>query len=54
MYIFEELIEEHLLSEVVIELAVGQKYSLPPVQLLHSLLERVLLVRAECLSITKD
>lgn len=43
LYIFEELIEEHLLSEVVIELAVGQKYSLPPVQLLHSLLERVLL-----------
>ncbi|OXB60194.1 hypothetical protein ASZ78_003587 [Callipepla squamata] len=43
LYIFEELIEENLLPEVIIELAVGQKYFLPPVQLLHSLLERVLL-----------
>ncbi|OXB75712.1 UNVERIFIED_CONTAM: hypothetical protein H355_016229 [Colinus virginianus] len=43
LYIFEELLEENLLPEVIIELAVGQKYFLPPVQLLHSLLERVLL-----------
>ncbi|XP_072214974.1 SMC5-SMC6 complex localization factor protein 1 [Excalfactoria chinensis] len=42
LYVFEELIEEHLLSEVIMELSVGQKYSLPPVPLFHSLLEHVL------------
>ncbi|XP_075382575.1 SMC5-SMC6 complex localization factor protein 1 isoform X2 [Mycteria americana] len=42
-YILEGLVEEYLFSDVITELAAGQKYSTPPVQLLHSLLEYVLL-----------
>ncbi|XP_052556538.1 SMC5-SMC6 complex localization factor protein 1 isoform X2 [Tympanuchus pallidicinctus] len=53
LYIFEELIEEHLLSEVIIELAVGQKYSLPPVQLFHSLLKHVLLENTDAVFCAK-
>uniref|UniRef100_A0A8C2TR04 SMC5-SMC6 complex localization factor 1 n=1 Tax=Coturnix japonica TaxID=93934 RepID=A0A8C2TR04_COTJA len=53
LYIFEELIEEHLLSEVIIELAVGQKYSLPPVPLFHSLLECVLLENTDAVFCAK-
>ncbi|XP_021235392.1 SMC5-SMC6 complex localization factor protein 1 isoform X2 [Numida meleagris] len=53
LYMYEELIEEHLLSEVIIELAVGQKYSLPPVQLFHSLLERVLLENTDAIFCAK-
>ncbi|XP_054665613.1 SMC5-SMC6 complex localization factor protein 1 isoform X1 [Grus americana] len=41
-YILEGLAEEYLFLDVITELAAGQKYSTPPVQLLHSLLEYVL------------
>nr|XP_009931143.1 PREDICTED: ankyrin repeat domain-containing protein 32 [Opisthocomus hoazin] len=43
LYILEGLVEEYLFPDVIAELAAGQKYSTPPVQLLHSLLEYVLL-----------
>ncbi|XP_055646152.1 SMC5-SMC6 complex localization factor protein 1 isoform X2 [Falco peregrinus] len=42
-YILEGLVEAYLFSDVVTELAACQKYSMPPMQLLHSLLEYVLL-----------
>ncbi|KAM6036183.1 SMC5-SMC6 complex localization factor protein 1 isoform 2-T4 [Theristicus caerulescens] len=41
--ILEGLVEEYLFPDVMTELVAGQKYSTPPVQLLHSLLEYVLL-----------
>ncbi|XP_031461143.1 SMC5-SMC6 complex localization factor protein 1 isoform X3 [Phasianus colchicus] len=53
LYVFEELIQEHLLSEVITELAVGQKYSLPPVKLFHSLLEHVLLENTDAVFCAK-
>ncbi|XP_029860772.1 SMC5-SMC6 complex localization factor protein 1 isoform X1 [Aquila chrysaetos chrysaetos] len=42
-HILEGLVEEYLFPDVITELAAGQKYCKPPVQLLHSLLEYVLL-----------
>ncbi|XP_010081879.1 PREDICTED: ankyrin repeat domain-containing protein 32-like, partial [Pterocles gutturalis] len=39
----ERLVEECLFPDVVTELVAGQKYSTPPVELLHSLLEYALL-----------
>ncbi|NXS98501.1 SLF1 protein, partial [Jacana jacana] len=42
-HMLEGLMEEYLLPDVITELAAGQKYSTPPVQLLHFLLEYVLL-----------
>ncbi|XP_059348409.1 SMC5-SMC6 complex localization factor protein 1 isoform X1 [Ammospiza nelsoni] len=41
--ILQGLVEEDLLQDVVTELAAGQMYSAPPVQLLHPLLKYVLL-----------
>lgn len=43
----EGFVEEYLFADVITELAAGQQYSTPPVQLLHSLLEYLLLVRDE-------
>ncbi|XP_035745208.1 SMC5-SMC6 complex localization factor protein 1 [Egretta garzetta] len=42
-HILEGLAEEYLFHDVITELAAGQKYATPPVQLLHSLLEYILL-----------
>ncbi|XP_050769510.1 SMC5-SMC6 complex localization factor protein 1 isoform X1 [Gymnogyps californianus] len=42
-YLLEGLVEEYLFPDVITELAAGQRNSTPPVQLLHSLLEYVLL-----------
>ncbi|XP_071437750.1 SMC5-SMC6 complex localization factor protein 1 isoform X2 [Pithys albifrons albifrons] len=42
-YILQGLVEEQLFPDVITELASGQKYRAPPVQLLHSLLEYVFL-----------
>ncbi|XP_014792348.1 PREDICTED: SMC5-SMC6 complex localization factor protein 1 isoform X1 [Calidris pugnax] len=42
-YMLEGLMEEYLFPDVITELAAGQKYSTPPVQLLHFLLEYALL-----------
>ncbi|XP_068785109.1 SMC5-SMC6 complex localization factor protein 1 isoform X2 [Struthio camelus] len=41
--ILEGLVEGYFFPDVIAELAAGQKYCIPPVQLLHSLLEHVLL-----------
>ncbi|KAM8792522.1 SMC5-SMC6 complex localization factor protein 1 [Eudromia elegans] len=41
--VLEGLVEEYFFPDVISELAAGQKYCIPPVQLLHSLLEHVLL-----------
>ncbi|XP_025950775.2 SMC5-SMC6 complex localization factor protein 1 isoform X2 [Dromaius novaehollandiae] len=41
--VLEGLVEEYFFPDVITELAAGQKYCIPPVQLLHSLLEHVLL-----------
>ncbi|XP_075788257.1 SMC5-SMC6 complex localization factor protein 1 [Pelodiscus sinensis] len=40
--IIEELVEGHFFTDAVTELAATQKYSIPTVQLLHSLLEHML------------
>ncbi|XP_043370527.1 SMC5-SMC6 complex localization factor protein 1 isoform X3 [Dermochelys coriacea] len=40
--ILEGLVEGHFFTDVITELAATQKYSIPPVQLLHSLLEHML------------
>uniref|UniRef100_A0A8C8VKH5 SMC5-SMC6 complex localization factor 1 n=1 Tax=Pelusios castaneus TaxID=367368 RepID=A0A8C8VKH5_9SAUR len=42
MYILEGLVEGHFFPDVITELSAVQKYSIPPVQLLHSLLEHML------------
>ncbi|NXN33880.1 SLF1 protein, partial [Nycticryphes semicollaris] len=42
-YMLQGLVEEYLLPDVITELAASQKYSTPPVQLLHFLLQCVLL-----------
>ncbi|OPJ71547.1 ankyrin repeat domain-containing protein 32 [Patagioenas fasciata monilis] len=42
-HILEGFVEEYLFADVITELAAGQQYSTPPVQLLHSLLEYPLL-----------
>ncbi|XP_068858367.1 SMC5-SMC6 complex localization factor protein 1 isoform X2 [Aphelocoma coerulescens] len=52
-YILQGLVEEDLLHDVVTELAAGQKYHTPPVQLLHSLLEYVLLGNANAMFFAK-
>ncbi|XP_076217958.1 SMC5-SMC6 complex localization factor protein 1 isoform X2 [Aptenodytes patagonicus] len=52
-YILEGLVEEYLFPDVITELAAGQKYSTPPVQLLHSLLEYVLLGNTDAIFYAK-
>ncbi|KAF1463209.1 SMC5-SMC6 complex localization factor protein 1, partial [Spheniscus demersus] len=51
--ILEGLVEEYLFPDVITELAAGQKYSTPPVQLLHSLLEYVLLGNTDAIFYAK-
>nr|XP_038025707.1 SMC5-SMC6 complex localization factor protein 1 isoform X2 [Anas platyrhynchos] len=51
--IFEGLIEEHLLPDVISEVAAVQKYSLPPVHFFHSLLEHVLLGNTDAVFLAK-
>ncbi|XP_074992649.1 SMC5-SMC6 complex localization factor protein 1 isoform X2 [Calonectris borealis] len=52
-YILEGLVEEYLFPDVITELAAGQKYCTPPVQLLHSLLEYVLLGNTDAIFYAK-
>ncbi|XP_066424756.1 SMC5-SMC6 complex localization factor protein 1 [Molothrus aeneus] len=51
--ILQGLVEEDLLHDVVTELAAGQMYSAPPVQLLHPLLEYVLLGNTDTIFFAK-
>uniref|UniRef100_A0A8C3Q9B6 SMC5-SMC6 complex localization factor 1 n=1 Tax=Geospiza parvula TaxID=87175 RepID=A0A8C3Q9B6_GEOPR len=51
--ILQGLVEEDLLHDVVAELAAGQMYSAPPVQLLHPLLEYVLLGNTDTIFFAK-
>ncbi|NXV22789.1 SLF1 protein, partial [Cepphus grylle] len=52
-YVLEGLLEEYLFPDVITELAAGQGYSTPPVQLLHSLLEHVLLGNTDAIFYAK-
>ncbi|KAM9507445.1 SMC5-SMC6 complex localization factor protein 1 isoform 1-T2 [Guaruba guarouba] len=52
-YILEGLVEEYLFPDVITELAANQKYSTPPVQLINSLLEYVLLGNTDALFCAK-
>ncbi|NWX22772.1 SLF1 protein, partial [Aegotheles bennettii] len=52
-YILEGLVEENLFLDVITELAGGPKYSTPPVPILHSLLEQVLLGNADAVFCAK-
>ncbi|XP_064499297.1 SMC5-SMC6 complex localization factor protein 1 isoform X1 [Pseudopipra pipra] len=52
-YILQGLVEEHLFADVITELAAGQKYRIPPVQLLHSLLEYFLLGNTDAVFFAK-
>ncbi|KAM6289451.1 SMC5-SMC6 complex localization factor protein 1 [Aegotheles albertisi] len=52
-YILEGLVEENLFLDVITELAGGPTYSTPPVPLLHSLLEQVLLGNADAVFCAK-
>uniref|UniRef100_A0A8D2MWH0 SMC5-SMC6 complex localization factor 1 n=1 Tax=Zonotrichia albicollis TaxID=44394 RepID=A0A8D2MWH0_ZONAL len=51
--ILQGLVEEDLLQDVVTELAAGQMYSAPPVQLLHPLLKYVLLGNTDTIFFAK-
>ncbi|XP_030327301.1 SMC5-SMC6 complex localization factor protein 1 isoform X2 [Strigops habroptila] len=52
-YILEGLVEEYLFPDIITELAASQKYSTPPVQLIHSLLQYVLLGNTDALFYAK-
>ncbi|NXN49426.1 SLF1 protein, partial [Rynchops niger] len=52
-YMLEGLLEEYLFPDVITELAAGQGYSTPPMQLLHSLLEHVLLGNSDAIFYAK-
>ncbi|XP_065519795.1 SMC5-SMC6 complex localization factor protein 1 isoform X5 [Lathamus discolor] len=52
-YILEGLVEEYLFPDVITELAANQKYFTPPVQLINSLLEYVLLGNTDALFYAK-
>ncbi|XP_035423943.1 SMC5-SMC6 complex localization factor protein 1 isoform X2 [Cygnus atratus] len=52
-HIFEGLVEEHLLPDVISELVAVQKYSIPPVHFFHSLLEHVLLGNTDAVFLAK-
>ncbi|XP_035166759.1 SMC5-SMC6 complex localization factor protein 1 isoform X2 [Oxyura jamaicensis] len=52
-HIFEGLVEERLLPDVISELAAVQKYSIPPVHFFHSLLEHVLLGNTDAVFLAK-
>ncbi|NWI21439.1 SLF1 protein, partial [Crypturellus soui] len=47
--VLEGLVEEYFFPDAISELAAGQQYCVPPVQLLHSLLEHVLLGNADAI-----
>ncbi|XP_074425894.1 SMC5-SMC6 complex localization factor protein 1 isoform X1 [Larus michahellis] len=52
-YMLEGLLEEYLFLDVITELAAGQGCYTPPVQLLHSLLEHVLLGNSDAIFYAK-